>query len=149
MLSVKVNDSAFKGYLAKLSRNLQNMQPVMEGVGLALEAAVSGRFESRTDPMGGAWAPWAQSTRDSYPDDANGRLLDRYDDMLRGLSHQADENSVRVGFDQDYSTFHEFGTDHMPRRGLLFDDPDAGTLGEDDERAVLDVLGDWLNRISA
>ena len=149
MFSVKVDDGAFKAYLAKLSQNLQNMQPVMEGVGLALEAAVSGRFESRTDPLGSAWHPWAQSTRDSYPDDANGRLLDRYDDMVRGLSHQADDNSVRVGFDQDYSTFHEFGTDQMPRRGLLFDDPEEGTLGEDDERAVLDVLGDWLNRITA
>ena len=32
----------------------------------------------------------------------------------------------------------------MPRRGLLMANPQAGTLAPDDERAVLDVLSDFL-----
>ena len=86
---------------------------------------------------------------DSYPDGGNRRLLDRYGDMLASLSHQADATSVRVGFGQPYAAFHEWGTEHMPRRGLLFADPDAGTLAEGDEAAVLDILAVWLDDLIA
>lgn len=33
----------------------------------------------------------------------------------------------------------------MPRRGLLFENPDAGALAPDDEKAVLDLLMEWLD----
>jgi phage gpG-like protein len=75
------------------------------------------------------------------------KLLDRTGDMWdrTGPQWTATDNSVRVGFDKDYATFHEFGTSRMPRRGLLFADPNKGTLGADDERAVDEYLQDWLN----
>jgi phage gpG-like protein len=52
---------------------------------------------------------------------------------------------LRVGFDKAYATYHEFGTDNMPRRGLLFADPKSGTLGAQDVQANTDVLDDWLS----
>ena len=116
----------------------------MQSLGMELESRISGRFESRSDPSGNSWAPWAPLTVKSYPEDGNKRLLDRYGDMLASLSHEADSTSVRVGFGQPYAAFHEWGTKHMPRRGLLFGDPDAGTLASDDELAVLDILSVWL-----
>ena len=70
-------------------------------------------------------------------------------DMLASLTHQADATSVRVGFGKPYAAFHEWGTEHMPRRGLLFDDPDAGTLAEGDEAAVLDIIGVWLDGLTS
>lgn len=149
MLTITADDKAFRDSLAQLYRGMGNLTPVMQSIGMELESRISGRFESRTDPSGNAWAPWAQSTVDSYPDGGNRRLLDRYGDMLASLSHQADATSVRVGFGQPYATFHEFGTEHMPRRGLLFADPDAGTLGAGDEVAVLDVLEIYLNDLTA
>ncbi len=149
MIDITTDDSAFRASLEQLKRRLGNLKPVMQSIGMELESRISGRFESRTDPSGSAWAPWAQSTLDSYPDDGNRRLLDRYGDMLASLNHQANATSVRVGFGQTYAAFHEFGTDSMPRRGLLFADPDAGTLAEDDEAAVLDILGVWLTDLLA
>ncbi len=145
MITVTVDDKAFRSVLEQLYRGMGDLTPVMQDIGIALESRISGRFESRSDPSGRSWAPWAQSTVDSYPEDGNRQLLDRYGDMLASLSHQADASSVRVGFGQPYAAFHEWGTEHMPRRGLLFADPDAGTLAEDDEAAVLDILGMWLN----
>lgn len=145
MLTVDVNDSGFRAYLQQLDRRLGDLTPVMQSIGMALESNISGRFEARTDPGGHPWAPWAQSTLADYPKDGNRRLLDRYGDMLASLSHQADARSVWVGFGKDYATYHEWGTEHMPRRGLLFDDPDAGTLGPEDEATVLDVLQAFLN----
>lgn len=144
MIDIQTDDSAFRASLAQLERRLGNLTPVMQSIGMELESRISGRFESRTDPAGRAWAPWAQSTVDSYSDWGNRRLLDRYGDMLASLSHQATANSVRIGFGQPYAAFHEFGTTDMPRRGLLFADPDAGTLGEGDQDAVMDILGVWL-----
>lgn len=148
MIDITTDDSAFRESLTRLRRGLGNLTPVMQSIGMELESRISGRFESRTDPSGSGWAPWAQSTVNSYPDNGNRLLLDRYGDMLASLNHQADATSVRVGFGQPHATFHEFGTRHMPRRGLLFADPDAGTLADDDEAAVLDILGVWLNDLS-
>ncbi len=149
MIDITTDDSAFRASLEQLKRRLGNLKPVMQSIGMELESRISGRFESRTDPSGSAWAPWAQSTADNYSDWGNHRLLDRYGDMLASLNHQANATSVRVGFGQTYAAFHEFGTDSMPRRGLLFADPDAGTLAEDDEAAVLDILGVWLTDLLA
>ncbi|MEG0051678.1 MAG: phage virion morphogenesis protein [Comamonas sp.] len=149
MITISTEDKAFRSSLNQLYRRMGNLRPVMESIGMELESRVSERFESRTDPSGSAWAPWAQSTVDGYPDDGNRRLLDRYGDMLASLNHQANTTSVRVGFGQSHATFHEWGTEHMPQRGLLFDNPDAGTLAADDEAAVLDILGVWLDDLAA
>jgi len=150
-LSVEVHSEALDAVLAKLLRGMKNLTPVMDSIGQELESRISGRFETETDPNGNAWAPWAESTRESYPEDGNARILDRYGDMLRSLNHQADSSSVRAGFGAAaskagdvYAVYHEWGTWKMPRRGLLFDDPDAGTLGKEDEAAVLDILEVWL-----
>lgn len=148
MLTISVNDAAFGSDLARLYKRLGDLTPVMSSIGMELESRISARFETRSDPNGASWAPWAPATVASYPDDGNRRLLDRYGKMLEGLSHKADNNSVRVGFDKFYATFHEFGTTHMPRRGLLFAEPNSGALGAGDEAAVLDILSVWLGNLS-
>jgi phage gpG-like protein len=53
-------------------------------------------------------------------------------------------NTVQIGFAQPYATFHEFGTQHMPRRGLLFADPEAGTLAADDTDSILEIVHGYL-----
>ena len=155
MLTIAIDDEAFRDLLQTLQGRLQDMTPAMTGIGAEMESRVSRRFETRTDPTGKPWEKWADATDKSYPRpgtpaaikagrSGNARLLDCYGDMLQGLSYQADANSVRVGFDQSYASFHEFGTRRMPRRGLLMANPQAGPLAPDDERAVLDVLSDFL-----
>ena len=127
----------------------------MQSIGQELEGRISARFETESDPVGKPWEEWAESTRAAYPysgtDAAKsmggpgaGRILDRYSDMLGSLNWDADASSVRIGFGQFYATFHEFGTKNMPRRGLLFDDPEAGTIAPGDERMVIELLEEWL-----
>ena len=150
-LTVDVSSKPVTDVLARLLRGMKDLTPVMGSIGQELESRISGRFESESDPLGQKWAPWAPSTKENYPKDGNHRILDRYGDMLRSLSHQADSSSVRVGFGavaskagDVYAVYHEWGTWKMPRRGLLMADPDNGTLGPEDEAAVLDILGVWL-----
>jgi phage gpG-like protein len=128
-----------------------NLTPAMRGIGQELNSRISARFETRSDPSGSPWEPWAESTRETYPKDARGLLLERYGDMLKSLNFQADGTSVRVGFGavaskngDVYAAYHEWGTVNMPRRGLLFADPDAGALAPTDEAAVLDVITHFL-----
>lgn len=151
MLTVTTNSKPVDDLLTKLLRQMDDLTPAMQGIGQELSSRISGRFETRSDPLGKAWAPWAESTRENYPKDGRGLLLERYGDMLKSLNFQADSTSVRVGFGAAasktgdvYATYHEFGTKKMPRRGLLFADPAAGTLAPDDEAAVLDILSVFL-----
>ncbi|MBB4844987.1 phage gpG-like protein [Paucibacter oligotrophus] len=152
MLTVTVDSAPVAEVLSKLLGRLDDLTPAMASIGQELESRVSGRFETETDPLGHPWAPWAESTKESYPKDGNHRILDRYGDMLRSLNSRPDKTSVRVGFGavsskkgkDAYAVYHEWSTEHMPRRGLLMADPDAGTLAPDDEQAVLDILGTFL-----
>lgn len=157
MLTISVEDRAVAAYLQQLQDRLSDLTPVMSEIGAALEGNILQRFETRTDPSGAAWKPWAPSTREGYPfaksksasrakyGAGNARLLDRYGTMLQSLNHQADGHSVTIGFATDYAAFHEYGTQNMPRRGMLMADPDQGTLGEDDEATVLDIITYWLS----
>lgn len=158
MLTITVDDSAFRATMRRLQDGLGDMTPVMERIGYTLETNTRNRFETRSDPNGQPWKPWAEQTRATYPtpgspfakteEPGNGRLLDRYGTMLDDLNHQADPNSVRIGFAMPYAAYHEFGTKKMPRRGMLMGNPDAGTLGKGDERAVLDILNGFLQGLT-
>lgn len=152
MLTITVDSKLVTDELTKLLKKMGDLRPAMDGIGQELNSRVSARFETSRDPLGQAWAPWAESTRDNYPKDGNAKLLDRYKDMLRSLNFSADNTSVRVGFGavaskkgDVYATYHEFGTKKMPRRGLLFADPNAGTLAPADETAVLDIISGFLD----
>lgn len=158
MLRVTVDKSRFGAPLTELARRLDDPAEVLEAIGNLLETETRKRFETRSDPDGRAWAVWADSTREAYPfagtldgkgpqGPGNGRLLDRYGTMLASLNYQVEGDEVIVGFGQDYAIYHEWGTKHMPRRGLLMSDPDSGTLGAEDEASVLDLVSTWLDEL--
>lgn len=145
MSLIEVQNAEVLDLLERLRDRLDNLTPALDAIGQRMEERISMRFETESDPLGRPWKPWAESTRRSYPKDGHGRLLDRYGDMLGSLSHQVDGDSVLVGFGQPYAAYHEHGTDRMDRRGLLFADPDAGELGEDDANAVIEVIAGYLD----
>jgi phage gpG-like protein len=159
MLTIKVNDKAFGQPLRELADALGDPAPVLDAIGHLLETEARGRAERGVDPSGARWATWSDATREGYPwpgaetkeriehGPGNGRLLDRYGDMLGRLSYQVTGDRVRVGFAHDYATYHEYGTKHMRRRGLLTADPDTGTLGAEDEASVLDLITGWLDEL--
>jgi phage virion morphogenesis protein len=144
-LSVTVSNTAVVDQLSALSQRMGNLSPVMRDIGQGLEREIIKRFASQRDPNGAAWHPLAKSTAlNRARTGAKGGILEHYGTMLQSLSFEAGSNSVRVGFTQPYAVFHEFGTKKMPRRGMLFGDPNAGTLGASDEALVLDLIGDYL-----
>ena len=153
MLTVTVQSAAVTEYLSQLQRKASNLQPAMQSIGQTLQTRISGRFESKRDPLGKSWAPWAESTKKTYPKDGNKKLLDRYGDMLASLNYKANRTSVRTGFGavasktgDVYAAYHEYGTKKMPRRGLLFADPNQGTISPFDNQAILDIISLHLHQ---
>ncbi|MGB4225830.1 MAG: phage virion morphogenesis protein [Candidatus Dechloromonas phosphoritropha] len=145
-LIVTVNSAPLREVLDRLHTVTNDLSPVMEAIGGEMETRIRGRFETQSDPLGAAWTTWMPSTVKTYPKDGNKRMLDRHGHMLRSLSHVFDAHSATVGFGQPYAADHEFGTKKMVRRGLLFADPDAGTLAPDDEAALLDIVTRFLDQ---
>lgn len=156
MLTIHADDGAFRAHFERLQKALGNMEPVMDAIGARLESNISNRFATATDPSGTPWVEWKESTDKSYPrpgtkskyGPGHHRLLDRYGDMLGLLSYDSDPNRVSIGFGHPYATYHEFGTKHMDRRGMLMADPEAGILGAGDEADVLEILTDWLDDLA-
>ena len=142
--SIRIDNAFVLEFLHGLRDKIDDMTPVMDSIGAQMETRVSNRFETQTDPMGVPWSPWAESTKASYPEKGHRFFLYRLGDLLGGISHQADQSSVTYGFDVPYAAYHELGTDKMPRRGLLTADPEAGTLSDSDEAAILDVISRYL-----
>ncbi|MDR3087827.1 MAG: phage virion morphogenesis protein [Azoarcus sp.] len=130
--------------LSQLASRMDDLTPAMTAIGAELKARVSNRFETQTDPDGIRWTDWAPSTKKSYPKEGNHTVLDRYGHMLDSLGFRADKNTVTIGFGSPYATYHEFGTKKMPRRGLLFTNPETRMLSTNDETTVLDILQTFL-----
>ncbi|HRD34075.1 MAG TPA: phage virion morphogenesis protein [Rhodocyclaceae bacterium] len=153
-LTIKIDDRPILDFLEQLLERSSDLSPLMDQIGLEMEARVSARFETRRDPNGNEWAKWEPTTEASYPfagtpaasklGAGRGKLLERYGDLLDGLSHSFDATSTTIGFDAPYAAYHEFGTKHMPRRGLLTADPNSGTLGAEDREAILDIVANYL-----
>ncbi|GHT93922.1 hypothetical protein AGMMS49545_14310 [Betaproteobacteria bacterium] len=145
-LTITVKSEFVLDRLARLSQRMADLTPVMAGIGAALKTRISNRFETETDPDGNPWAGWSPATIKTYPEDGNLTILDRHGKMLDSLTVETTATSVTVGFAEPYATYHEYGTKKMPRRGLLFSDPETGTLSPDDERTVLDILNHFLSK---
>jgi len=155
MLTITINDVQVRQLLGDLYDHTQDFSPAMKNIGQELDARVRARFETETDPLGHHWTTWAKSTRKHYPfpgtvyakkagKAGNGRILDRYGEMLKSLSWESDATSARVGFGERYAVYHEYGTKRMPRRGMLFADPETKTLAPGDMKYVLDVIQRYL-----
>lgn len=142
--TIHIDDQTVIAFLDGLLKKANDLTPLMDGIGQRMETQISNRFETEADPMGVPWSPWAAETKATYPSDGNGLLLDRYGDLLISIGHEATADSVSYGFASPYAAYHEFGTKHMPRRGLLTADPEAGTLSPDDQAQVLDVIQSFL-----
>jgi phage virion morphogenesis protein len=146
MITIDIQDAALLAALQKLSSQLQDLSQPMFDVGQALESAVRERFVSMSDPSGEAWAKLSDSTlaQRAKNGKAGGNILFEEGVLLKSLGWASDAKTAQVGFGQAYAAYHEWGTKRMPRRGLLMDNPDAGTLGKDDLEKVLDVLREHL-----
>ncbi|HXH04209.1 MAG TPA: phage virion morphogenesis protein [Candidatus Competibacteraceae bacterium] len=142
MIRIDIDDREVRQALKQLARRVADMTPAMRAIGQEMETRIATRFETRRDPAGRPWAPLRPATEKAKK--GRGAILYRTGELLDSRTHRAGPFEVAVGFGKPYAAYHEFGTRKMPRRGLLMADPQAGTLGEEDRRAILEILADYL-----
>lgn len=146
MITYDIQDAQLLRALQTLQAQLGDLSEPLADVGQALESATELRFASQSDPNGAAWVKLSDKTIALRAKrGTTGKKLHEHGTMHNSLSWQASPTSVTVGFGQPYAAYHEWGTKHMERRGLLMADPNAGTLGADDLEQVLDILSDHLS----
>lgn len=145
-IALTVEDAAAKAVLAKLLRAGQDMTPFMRTVAAEFESRVEGRFESKRDPNGVRWLDLRPATLKRKK--GRGSLLVFTGDMQDSLNSRFGADFAEVGFGAPYAAFHEFGAPKrkspMSRRGLLFGDPVARTLGADDLAYVVEQAEEHL-----
>lgn len=154
-ISVEFDDGGLRAELARVLARLENPRELLGALGGALEAQVSLRFETKTDPTGAPWDALRPSTQEAYAQrfggSIPGTLLDRSFDgpgMLASLtSSVVSDTEVLVGMNKPYALFHEYGTSKMARRGFFFADPDAGRLGDDDLFELEEVVVQFLDDV--
>ena len=145
MITIRVEDRAVGDHLKRLQERLGNLEPALNEIGFTLENRIRTRFETQTDPDGSPWAPWRPSTA-KVRQTRGGNILHDTGHMLDSLSYQAGKQDVSIGFSavnergEAYAGYHELGTDKMERRGLLTSNPDTGTLSQDDQQTVLEII---------
>lgn len=144
-------DQALLEVLAALKGRAVNQRPAWDLIGAGLVANADKRFETKMDPTGTPWAPWADSTKRARQKSGRGTLLELTRMMRASLNHQAQEDGVVVGLGRSYAPYHETGTRNkdesprMPRRGMLLASLEPPTLGREDRQFVLDTLMEFLH----
>lgn len=141
--------------LRRLLQHLDRPADLMRDLAAVLEGQVEQRLDFKRDPSGQRWAKLAESTVERYAAEdkgsRRGTLLERTGQMRNSLSASSGDDWAEVGMSRlspngawQLPQLHEFGTTKMPRRGMFFADPEAGTLGQDDQNALADAIDTWL-----
>lgn len=169
-----LGEQALLNRLSAAIQGLEHPRELFANIGAALEQSINIRFDTKRDPTGQAWPKISEITpllyytldknrRAALKKDADGELiippmpgtlLERSRKMRRGIGSNADDQGVEVGFADKYAIYHETGTKRndrpfMPRRGLMFADPVAGTLSADDQADVITEIEAYLSDLLA
>lgn len=145
--------ASLRAKLERAASRIARPTELMQAIAAQLEANVQRRFDSKTAPDGARWLPLAPGTTKRYAKQdkgsKQGSLLIRSGALRDSLSAQAFEHTAEVGFSRNVhgwplGLLHEFGTQTMPRRQLLTDDPVSGTLGREDAEDIEALLDDFL-----
>ena len=153
--------------LAAIDRALQLLQQpgdLMEDIGAKIEANAELRFDEKVDPTGAPWAPlspatvaiyespWFIERNPAFQGGIPGTLLERTRQLRASLAHNAGVDYVEIGTSRQVGkkkwqvgALHEWGTEKMPRRGILTANPQRGELGAGDQADVLAIVNAALS----
>lgn len=136
-LEIEVIGFEFLSAIDRAASQLEKPGALMNLIGATMEENIALRFITKTDPNGNAWLPLAASTIKRKKGVGSILELSGHGKSSLGYNLGIDGSFVEIGFGESYMGYHETGTQRMPRRQLLTDDFNAGTLGAQDQADVL------------
>ncbi|MDR1889155.1 MAG: phage virion morphogenesis protein [Zoogloeaceae bacterium] len=145
-ITLEINADPFLPLLKRMEALNEDATPLMDAIGEKLAANARQRINNEETPTGERFREWSEAYARSYPwtgaKSGHGKILDR-SGHLANISHIADHESFTVGSPAEYAVFHEFGKT-KPRRAIFFAHAESGTLGDEDEESILDLLEAFL-----
>lgn len=142
-LIVQADFSLLAKKLFALSKDMDDLKPVMGAIGGVLESSTRLRIaQTKTDADGKAWADLSDATKAAKG--KRGSILVHRGGLLRSITHEASKNSVIVGSSMLYAKWHQEGTRNkdgtqkMPARPFL-------GMSADDYNDVGELLNEWLS----
>ena len=123
----------------RLLAGLNNPEPLLRELAAAGESQTRRRMESdKRGPDGTPWPEWSPG----YAATRHGgqSLLDARGDLIQSLTAFADRQTAGWGTNLIYAATHQFGRGAIPARPFL-------GVSDDDERELLDLAEDWLDRL--
>jgi len=152
--------------LDEIARQVENMRPAYQAIGELLTESTKQRFSDSTGPDGQPWAPNAQATILNRLNQVKGAVGKKGKLTKKGagvvmakkplvetgmlqdtIRYNATDSSVEIGTNRfagewaGGAAVHQFGS----RNGKIPARPFLG-VSSDDERTVLDVLGNFLRQ---
>ena len=127
------------------------LQPLMLAIGEALADSTSRRFQSETDPLGRRWAnlqPATLARKTNRNGGIRGSGGGSFRAILKDRGHLAESFStnrhiltahrqVSIGTSQSYGKYHQFGTQHLPKRAFL-------GISAEDEQTIGELVADYF-----
>lgn len=143
-IRIDIDDKAVRRALQSLLTVADNPRSAFLEIGEFLQIAHDERFSEQVSPEGVPWAPLSPDYLARKPKNQNLILI--LDEHLKGELHYQVTGSgpalaLEFGTPLIYGATHQFGAPerNIPERPFL-------GLSEADERGVLDILNDHLNR---
>lgn len=171
MIDITLDDREVREALARLTRRLGDLSPVMREIGELLVERAKERFAASTGPDGKAWAQNSPATLAAYLGQYKGSrkksggltkagaaraagkkpLIGETRQLMGTLYYEAGRDSVAVGSPMEYAAIHQFGGQAgrgkrvtIPARPFLPATSSGQWLGTSDRNAVLDLLRDAI-----
>lgn len=168
--TIEVDSRQAQQALQQVAERVQNMQPVLQGLGDFLVARIQARFDTSTGPDGQRWRALSAATLRAFSDrlgakyrkkagglNARGqakvsgrKILVLTGDLQRQTRARAGATSVVISNSQPYAAIHQFGGQAgrghkvtIPARPFFPVKPD-GSIYEQEMPSILDRLNDYL-----
>lgn len=126
----------------EIVKKLRDPRPLLETIGQLLVASTQARIRTtKTDPRGGAWAPWSTATYIARARSGQlaGGLLYNSGQLYRSIDYKVQGKQVIVGSNNVfYASFLQDGTPKMPARPFIgFSDGDREMINRTAQRYLL------------
>ena len=105
---LEIDLSSLDAVKRKLSK-LQDLGPLLDAIGGALETTTKERFQSGTAPDGTSWKPVRRG----------GKPLVDSSRLVQSISRQRSGNTVQVGTNVIYGAIHQFGGEIKPKKAKV------------------------------
>lgn len=109
-ISIELDTSTIQEAIKRLSSVTQNMQPLMQDIGLKLAENTQERFRTNVGPDGKVWKPSERAQREG------GRTLLDHGHLRDSITYAAANDQVEIGTNMVYAAIHQFGGKTSPHK---------------------------------